>query len=71
MRGKIRHKGAFVDRDGNVSVLCSKEPAPINLLRHFLITQGQKASHRRQSWTNRAEAVTCPRCLAAMALSVW
>lgn len=35
-----------------VSALCSLMPRPINL--------------RRASWTNRSEAVTCTRCLAAL-----
>lgn len=47
---KVYHKVAFVRPDGAVSPLCAKKPRALNL--------------RRELWTLRWEAVTCPRCLA-------
>lgn len=49
---KIRHRWHLISEHGDVSPLCASKPRKINL--------------ERESWTNRDEAVTCPRCLAAM-----
>lgn len=51
-REKRYHMAALINDAGEVSALCSASPRPIDL--------------RRASWTNRAEAVTCPRCLRMM-----
>ena len=48
---KTYHFGAKVNDLGQVSALCFKAPRPINL--------------KRALWTNRREAVTCRKCLAA------
>ncbi len=48
MSGKVYHMAALIDRNGNVSPLCAAKPKPINL--------------KKATWTNRREAVTCPRC---------
>lgn len=45
---KPYHMAEWVDADGNVSPLCATAFRPINLTRGL--------------WTNRAEAVTCPKC---------
>lgn len=49
---KTYHRAALVAADGSMSALCFKVPHAIDL--------------RRASWTIRDEAVTCPRCKAAM-----
>jgi hypothetical protein len=49
---KIYHRAAKVRANGDVSALCFKRPRRIDLA--------------KASWTNRDEAVTCPRCLAAI-----
>ena len=49
---KIVHRAKMVNARGNVSPLCAKVPRSINL--------------RKATWTNRDDAVTCPRCLAAI-----
>jgi hypothetical protein len=46
---KRYHYAAKIRSDGQVSALCFDPPHAIDL--------------RRASWTNRREAVTCPRCL--------
>jgi hypothetical protein len=46
------HMAAKVAPDGRVSPLCAARPRAIDL--------------RRATWTLRPEAVTCPRCLAAL-----
>jgi len=46
---KVYHKAAQVNAKGEASALCFKRPRPINL--------------RVACWTNRWEAVTCPKCL--------
>ena len=46
---KVYHFAAKVNERGDVSALCYTRPHAINL-------------KRGQSWTHRAEAVTCPRC---------
>lgn len=43
------HRAKLITGDGRVSPLCAKRPRAIDLA--------------RASWTNRDEAVTCPRCL--------
>lgn len=48
------HRGTLINQRGGVSVLCFASPRAINL--------------KRASWTNRDEAVTCPKCLALMRL---
>jgi len=52
LRAKIYHKAALINEMGDVSALCSKTPRPINL--------------KQATWTSRDEAVTCPRCRAAI-----
>jgi hypothetical protein len=49
---KIYHRAKSIREDGAVSALCFKQERPINL--------------RIASWTNRDEAVTCPKCRALM-----
>lgn len=46
---KVYHFAAKFRENGDVSALCYSKPRRINL-------------ERGQSWTNRPEAVTCPRC---------
>jgi hypothetical protein len=50
---KPYHMAKLVDADGNVSPLCADSFRPINL--------------QRGLWTNRAEAVTCPKCRRRLA----
>jgi len=45
----IYHWASKINSDGDVSALCYVKPRAINYA-------------RGQSWTNREEAVTCPRC---------
>lgn len=52
---KVYHYAAKIRADGAVSALCFKRPRAINL--------------KIALWTNRAEAVTCPRCRRALAAS--
>ncbi len=47
------HKAHLVSAKGDVSPLCAARPRKIDL--------------RRELWTLRDEAVTCKRCLAALA----
>ena len=49
---KIRHRAKLISTKGDVSPLCASFPKKINL--------------KKESWTNRDEAVTCPKCLALM-----
>jgi hypothetical protein len=49
---KIIHRAAKISGDGSVSALCFSKPHPIDL--------------SMASWTQRDEAVTCPRCLFVM-----
>jgi hypothetical protein len=51
-KSKIYHRGDKINQRGGVSALCFVKPKAINL---------QKAT-----WTNRDEAVTCPKCLAIL-----
>jgi hypothetical protein len=46
------HLAHLISRTGGVSPLCAAAPQRLNL--------------RRATWTNRREAVTCPRCLAQL-----
>lgn len=46
---KIYHMASLIDPDGNVSALCFKNPKAINLAKSL--------------WTNRAEGVTCKKCI--------
>ena len=46
---KIYHRAKLISVNGDVSPLCAKTPRKINLAKEL--------------WTNRDEAVTCPRCL--------
>lgn len=48
---KVVHRAAKWDDEGRVSPLCANPP---------------RALSRHQRWTNRDEAVTCPRCRAAI-----
>lgn len=50
---KVYHFATKVSASGDVSALCFKVPRAINL--------------KRALWTNRAEAVTCPKCKLALA----
>ena len=49
---KTYHMAKMVTLDGAVSPLCAKVPRAIDL--------------SKASWTLRADAVTCPRCRAAL-----
>ena len=49
---KTYHFAAKISNRGDVSALCFEAPRPINL--------------KRALWTNRENAVTCKRCLAAL-----
>lgn len=46
---KLYHMAGIINRDGGVSPLCANKPKVIDL--------------KKATWTNRREAVTCPRCL--------
>ena len=52
-RVRIRHMADKIREDGAVSAVCFLTPRAIDM--------------RRATWTNRAEAVTCPKCIKAMA----
>jgi len=52
VRPKVYHRGHLVNSDGGVSALCFKSPRPINLAVAM--------------WTNRDDAVTCPKCKAML-----
>lgn len=45
---RIVHRADLINSTGGVSALCFPKPHPINM--------------RRATWTNRDEAVTCPKC---------
>jgi hypothetical protein len=49
---KVRHKAGLMDSRGQVSALCFPTPRSINL--------------KRETWTLRDVAVTCPKCLEAL-----
>ena len=49
---KKYHLAKYVNKNGCVSSLCFAKPRPINL--------------DVALWTNRPEAVTCPKCLALL-----
>ena len=51
-RRKKIHRAKLISEAGDVSPLCAKTPKPINL--------------KKESWTNRDEAVTCKKCLELM-----
>jgi hypothetical protein len=51
-RAKLIHRASLIRSDGSVSAKCFAKPKPIDL--------------KRATWTNRDEAVTCPKCRAAM-----
>ena len=50
---KLYHFTAKINANGDVSALCYKVPRAINL--------------KIALWTNRSEAVTCPKCKRALA----
>lgn len=50
MSGRIYHRGSLINPRGGVSALCFAKPRAIDM--------------KRATWTNRDEAVTCPKCLA-------
>lgn len=52
-RVRIRHMADKIREDGAVSAVCFMTPRPIDM--------------KRSTWTIRAEAVTCPKCIKAMA----
>jgi hypothetical protein len=47
------HRANLIDEHGNVSALCFARPRAIDM--------------KRASWTNCDDAVTCPKCLVALA----
>lgn len=49
---KVIHRAKHIREDGAVSPLCAKIPRAIDL--------------SRATWSNRDEAVTCPKCLELM-----
>ncbi len=48
----VLHRAAKINDRGDVSALCFTRPRAIDL--------------RRATWTNRDEAVTCPKCLSLL-----
>jgi hypothetical protein len=50
---KVIHRASLVNKKGDVSSLCYKHPRAINL--------------KQASWTNRDDAVTCPKCITLLA----
>lgn len=46
---KIYHRAKLISSKGDVSPLCAKKPRKLNLAKEL--------------WTNRDEAVTCPKCI--------
>jgi hypothetical protein len=48
-RVRIYHKAKLIDRKGRISPVCADPPKAINL--------------KKETWTLRWEAVTCPKCL--------
>lgn len=50
---KVYHMAGLISSRGGVSPLCATRPRKIDL--------------RRALWTLRPEAVTCPKCLTALA----
>jgi len=46
------HRAKLVSQNGDVSPLCAEVPKALNL--------------KKESWTNRDEAVTCKKCLELM-----
>lgn len=50
---KLIHRAKLIRQDGGVSPLCAVRPRVIDL--------------RRATWTNRDQAVTCKKCLKAIA----
>lgn len=52
LRTKVYHRAALIHPNGSVSALCFKTPHAIDL--------------SKATWTNRDEAVTCPKCLRLM-----
>lgn len=46
---KIYHRAKLISNNGDVSPLCAKIPRKLDLAKEL--------------WTNRDEAVTCPKCL--------
>lgn len=49
---RVYHRGYLVNQRGGVSALCFKSPRAISL--------------GKATWTNRDEAVSCPKCLKVM-----
>jgi hypothetical protein len=47
---KVIHLAHLISTKGDVSPICREQPRRINL--------------KRETWTIRKEAVTCPKCLA-------
>ena len=52
--GRVVHRAKMIAPNGDVSALCFARPHPIDL--------------SQATWTNRDEAVTCPKCLAKIAV---
>lgn len=55
-RKKPVHHAKHVNQNGDVSALCFEKPRPIDL--------------SKATWTNRAEAVTCKKCMARQEMAV-
>lgn len=53
---KTYHRGDKINQHGGVSALCFAKPRAIDL--------------RRALWTNRDEAVTCPKCRLILATKI-
>ncbi len=49
---KTLHMAKHINQQGEVSPLCAPKPRALDL--------------KKAGWTNRKEAVTCPKCLALL-----
>lgn len=52
-KARVRHMARAIREDGAVSPLCAKTPRAINM--------------KKESWVLRLEAVTCQKCIDAIA----
>jgi hypothetical protein len=52
LRQKVYHRASLVNENGDMSALCFKSPRAIDL--------------SKATWTIRDDAVTCPKCRAAI-----
>ena len=53
IRPRLVHRATLMRADGAASAMCFARPKPIDL--------------SKATWTNRDEAVTCPKCRVLMA----